>query len=390
MGGRTGQSNQEERSTERVFAPAYLWDFRCNGAACESHCCKGWRIPVDVASWERLARLPSKARKVVFSKLTEKEGTGWETRHDKNGACAFLGEDGLCRLQNTHGEDYLPDICDSYPRVSYRFSDFVERSLALTCPVAVRLALLPEMPMRFEERTVPARRASSAVKPPMEALRCKAKLRALQLQMIAILQNREKPLRLRFLHLGRFLAALEARCGNHRLPNNSSLAACVENVSPDAETRARAPAYMRLRYIAELLAALYEAEEDYNHVRLHALVSVLAEREAESEETLHSLHGHILENLAVNELFLRLYPFSCAGGFLENFKLFILRFRVAEFPLLLKASSKNAALDSETVLLLLNRVMEKLDHNRAADGLLKRRAAEDFEGMDADEALSFI
>ena len=384
------RTQKTESAGERVFAPAYLWDFRCDGSACDSHCCRGWRIPVDMASWERLARLPSKARKAVFAKLTEKEGTGWETRHDKNGACAFLGKDGLCRLQTTHGEDYLPDICDSYPRVSYLFSDFVERSLVLTCPVAARLALLSESPMRFEERTVPARRASSAVHPPMEAQRIGKKMCALQLRMIAILQDREKPLRLRFLHLGRFLAALEARYGNHRLPSSAGLAACAENVKPDAETRARAPAYMRLRYMAEMLAELYEAEEDYTAPRLNAFASVLAEREEESEAALHSMHGHILENLAVNELFLRLYPFSCAGGFLANFKLFVLRFRVAEFPLLIQAFAKGAPLDEETALLMLGRIMEKLDHNRAADGLLKRHAAEDFYEMDADGTLSFI
>jgi len=389
MGGRTGQSNQEKRSEERVFAPSYLWDFRCDGAACGSHCCRDWRIPVDMAAWERMARLPSKERKTIFAKLTEKEETGWETRHNEDGACAFLDEDGLCSLQKRHGESYLPDICESYPRVSYRFGDYVERSLAMTCPVAARLALLPDAPMQFRERTAPARRASSSTHPPMEALLLRDHLRALQLRMIAILQNREKSLRLRFLHLGRFLSTIEARYGN-RLPDEASLLACAENVKPSAEIRFRAPPYTRLRYIAELLAALYEAEEDYTPGRLNLLASSLAEHEAESEELLHSLHGHILENLAVNELFLRLYPFSCAGGFLANFKLFVLRFRVAEFPLLLKAAAKNEPPDQETVLLLLGRVMEKLDHNREADRLLKRRAAEDFDGMEPDEILSFL
>ena len=34
--------------------------------------------------------------------------------------------------------------------------------------------------------------------------------------------------------------------------------------------------------------------------------------------------------------------------------------------------------------------MEKLDHNRAAGELLKRRAAEDFDEMEADEIMSFL
>ena len=375
-------------SAERVFAPAYLWEFRCDGAACGSRCCRGWRIPVDSAARERFASLPKKTGDAIISNLVEAE-QGWKMAQDETGNCTSLCEDGLCRLQKEYGEDYLPDVCDSYPRVTYRFSDFTERSLALTCPLAARLALLPRTPMRFEERIVPARRNSPMSRPPMEAQRSEENLRALQRQMIEILQNRDKPIRIRFLRLGRFLSTLGARCGN-RIPDEAALASCAENAALDAETRPRAPAYTRLRYMAELLAELYEAEEQYTPARLNTLAASLADRERESEEMLESMHGHILENLAVNELFLRLYPFSCAGGFLENFKLFTLRFRAATFPLQLQAAAKNAAPDDETALLLLERVMEKLDHNRDADRILKRRAAEDFQGMDADEVMSFL
>ena len=376
------------QAVERVFAPAYLWEFRCDGAACESRCCRGWRIPVDAAARARLASLPPEDGGAIFAKLVEKEA-GWETSHDENGNCAFLDADGLCCLQRNHGEAYLPDICDSYPRVSYRFSGFVERSLAPTCPVAARLALLPASPMRMEERDVPARRASSETRPPMEALRCGDRLRALQLRMMALLQDREKPLRLRFLHLGRFLSALEAQSGN-RIPEDAALARCAESAAPDAEHRPRVPAYTRLRYLAELLAELYEARENYTPDRLDALAASLAAREAMMEKAIHAGHGHILENLVCNELFLHLYPFSCAGGFAANFKLFALRFRLAEFSLLLGSAGRNAPLDAGGVLWMLGSVMEKLDHNRDADAILKQRILGDFQGMDSDGFLSFL
>ena len=373
---------------ERVFAPAYLWDFHCDGAACGSRCCRGWHIPVDAASRERFSSLPPEKRNGIFERLAEKE-TGWETAKDADGNCAFLRGDGLCQLQKSCGEAYLPDICDSYPRVSYRFSGFTERSLALTCPVAARLALLSPSPMRFEERTVPARRASSATRPPMEAARCEDNLRALQLRMISLLQDRERPLRRRFLHLGRFLEILEARYGSE-LPDDAKLSGCAEESLPPAGTQPCQPSFAGVRYLAELIAELYEAEENYTPARLDALASYLTDHGAESEAALHAGAGHILEHLAVNELFLRLYPFSCAGGFSVNFKLFVLRFRAAEFPLLLKCASNRSPFDKGTALLLIGRVMEKLDHNRTADEILKRRAAKDFQGMDAEEFLSFL
>lgn len=374
------------RDTERVFGPSYLWDFACDGAVCGSRCCRGWRVPVDEAARQRF-RDAAPAFGAELDEGLFEGADGWETRRTEAGDCAFLDPDGLCRLQKRRGEALLPDICDSYPRAAYRFSGFTERSLTLSCPLAARLALLPRAPMRFEERLVPARRASCVVQPPAEALRREALIRPLQLRMIAILQDRSLPLRRRFLVLGEFLSRLDARI--HEEPPGEALFALCEAEGREHDAAVpRAPAFMRLRYMASLVAAIYEAEDNFPAARIDELAHRLEAYEARVEASLHGRLGHILENFAVNELFLRLYPFACAGGFPANFRLFALRFRIAEFTLLLSAAKGDT--EEADALSMLGCITEKLDHNRFANELLKRHAREDFGKRSAAEFLALL
>lgn len=376
----------EEESVERVFGPIYPRAFTCDGAVCGSLCCGRWHIPVDALTRKRWESLQESARDEIFGNLSETE-RGWGMRHGKNGNCAFLDGNGLCRLQKKYGEDALSDICYSYPRVTYRFDGFAERSLAVSCPVAARLVLLSPAPMTVGWQTLPARRAAAAIRPPMEALRWETCLPSIQLHAVAVLQNRELSLRQRFLRLGKFFASLEARCGSQP-PEEDAIRRYASDAEADAPSVSRAEPLPRLRYMAALIAALYETE--YPADRLEALARRVAAIEEVAEEELHARRGDMLENLAVNEFFLRLYPFACGGGLLTNFKLFALRFRLAEFSLLLSAAAEGAAPGEETALTMLGRVMERLDHSRDADNLLRRCAAEDMRGLDADRAISLL
>ena len=376
----------EEERVERVFGPVYFQKFACDGTVCGSLCCGGWHIPVDPMTRTRFASLPAPACDDIFGMLAEK-ATGWEVRHGDDGNCAFLDGDGLCRLQKKFGEDYLPDVCYSYPRVTYRFSGFVERVLALSCPVAARIVLLPSEPTPIEERETSAMRASAAIRPPMEALRWEESLPLIQLRAVSFLQDRNLSLRQRFLRLGKFFASLEARC-KRRPPDEADLRLCADEAESDEFAAPRAEALPRLRYMAALTAKLYEKE--YPAERLEELARCVAAIETEAEKELHERHGHILENLAVNEFFLRLYPFSCEGGLLANFKLFVLRFRLAEFSLLLSAAAGNTAPEEENVLAMLGCIMERLDHSRAAGESLRECVAGDMRDLDADGVIALL
>jgi len=221
----------------------------------------------------------------------------------------------------------------------------------------------------------------------MEAQRWEKGMTAFQLRSISILQDREISLRQRFLRLGRFFVLLEARSGKQP-PGEELLDRCLSEAAEEKPAAPREGILQRLLSMAELMAAVYETE--YPPEKLEELARRVAEIEPETEEALHSRYGYILENLAVNEFFLRLYPFACGGGFLANFKLFALRFRLAEFSLLLAAATKNAVPDREGVLTMLAHIMEHLDHSREADRLLQSCVTGDLKDLSADEFLALL
>jgi lysine-N-methylase len=129
-----------------VRQPRSFDQFRCIGAECEDTCCSGWGILVDAATWEKyqspvdfriagkpLSSLveinPARSSSIDYAKM-RLEGTG----------CPALSE-GLCSIQQALGENYIPDLCSTYPRVLNLAGSTVERSLHLSCPEAARLVL---------------------------------------------------------------------------------------------------------------------------------------------------------------------------------------------------------------------------------------------------------
>ena len=60
-----------------------------------------------------------------------------------SGACPFLDENFLCKLQLKHGEEFLTAVCQSFPRVTYKLdAEIFLQAMTLTCPVAAILILL--------------------------------------------------------------------------------------------------------------------------------------------------------------------------------------------------------------------------------------------------------
>jgi len=79
--------------------------------------------------------------------------TSGETAHvmrrdETSGYCVKF-EGGLCGIQNKYGDDFLPDSCHFYPRITRRFGDEYYMSASLSCPEIARLAIYSEEPFAF-------------------------------------------------------------------------------------------------------------------------------------------------------------------------------------------------------------------------------------------------
>jgi len=143
------------REEKNVFTPLYLTRFQCTGSQCEDTCCQGWSVYIDPAHLQNIKSLmPGEAAfnekiELMTDKSSALQGYG-KVRLNAEKQCHFLNE-GLCELQQCHGEQLLPDVCANYPRNQLFTGQQVHMSGVLSCPEMARLCLLPADAMQLLE-----------------------------------------------------------------------------------------------------------------------------------------------------------------------------------------------------------------------------------------------
>lgn len=145
-------------ATYKYFQPEYVKNFQCDGQKCSAFCCKNnWRIVIDKKTYKKYSHLkPKSAAKEIMRNLKKIDGSEYyQVKLDEKFNCPFLTEDNLCYIHKNYGEEFLSQICATYPRRTWYFGDFYERSLLLTCPVVAEMVLLENAPMKFESIEVP-------------------------------------------------------------------------------------------------------------------------------------------------------------------------------------------------------------------------------------------
>lgn len=142
----------------KLLQPQYLSNFRCIGPECEDSCCKGWRVNIDKAIYQKYRKCPDKQlREKMKTNITRnRTNSATDDNYAKivmtnEGTCPFLTEDELCMIQRTLGEDYLSMVCSVYPRFTNQVNGRVERSLTLSCPEAAKVILKNPAVMEFDE-----------------------------------------------------------------------------------------------------------------------------------------------------------------------------------------------------------------------------------------------
>jgi lysine-N-methylase len=140
----------------KVIQPRYVDGFRCTRSLCEDTCCEGNIVVIDKPTYEKYQHCPDPELKQLIAKtlVVNPASTHDATFALINGThegCPFLTEDRLCSFQQRLGEDYLSRACSTYPRAISQVDGVMERSLYLSCPEAVRLALLSPTAMDLDE-----------------------------------------------------------------------------------------------------------------------------------------------------------------------------------------------------------------------------------------------
>lgn len=145
---------QEIIHARTALMPLYYKNFHCLAGACRDSCCVGWKIEFNkkdyLAIKSRVNESDDEALKALCGKSIARLRTG---EHDKlyaefpmneSNRCGFLREDGLCALQLKCGEDALPSICRTFPRLIN--DTLAAREYVLTPACEGVLALLWDIP----------------------------------------------------------------------------------------------------------------------------------------------------------------------------------------------------------------------------------------------------
>ena len=326
----------------KVYCPTYVKDFKCNGLACQSRCCRDWRILIDEDTRQRYLNLPADDRKEIFSHVDE---SAQVFKMKPSGACPFLDENFLCKLQLKHGEEFLTAVCQSFPRVTYKLADEIFlQAMTLTCPVAAILILLSNEPIEFEfVEELKARQVfdftTRLTLPAEEFL-------ARQHDAIKILQRRELTINQRLRELCEFFGE-------------------KISVPVDFDELNHAAA------LTEIFGEMYDANLTLSK-KNQLVETYLAHR----EKLLAQLRGNfarLLENYLVNEFIMRCYPNAFTGDAAFNCRVFVTAYRAIEFAAVLTAIAKRR-MTVEDFLELLCALNDKLDHSKGGMNSIKNFA----------------
>jgi lysine-N-methylase len=318
----------------KLLQPAYFDAFHCLGSACEDTCCVGWIVHVDKPTYDKYQNCsdPELGPSLRTLITINEKGSG-DDDYAKivftEAGCPFLS-DGLCSVQQRLGEEYLSDMCATYPRVINRVDDVLQRSMDLSCPEAARMALLDPRPMEFGEQeyredgsirlgNFPSLDISSLKVSP-EPYRFYRDVRRL---VISLLQNRSYPIWKRLFLLGCLcekLAETGMRSGDRDALNDGALddllAKCPGH-SPPAQLElvldlivARISSDSNPRRFLECYREFMSGIQWTSKSTMDEIGGHYAEAYSQHYVPLMSRHEHILEHYLVNYAHRTLFPFG--------------------------------------------------------------------------------
>lgn len=396
------------------FHPEYLSRFKCDGAKCNARCCKAWRIDIDAATYKKYSRIKpkSKAKEIIshfkfdpkqnmyvvdlkqnFEVTELADGRKmYSVNLDDNLFCPFLTEKNLCQLQLEHGEEFLSTTCATYPRRTFSFGKFFERSLTLTCPVAAEMILFEQEPMKFEFVEVPDTIHSKHGRIKITKISVSESdadlIRETQVTMISILQERRLTLDQRLIVLGLFLDRLQELISDtedkelemslieaYRSEDFllTEMPPLFQNFSFDAKQFVT----FMIKFIGHSMESLRTKEgekflsafekvlgikPDENGLVSLSVLAANFEKLTDARKKFSEKYSTFLENYLVNELFYSLYPWRFREhSITKNFAVFLISYKI--FELVTFAATESGLGSKEDLLALVDWFMTRTDHN---------------------------
>ncbi|ENQ3080579.1 flagellin lysine-N-methylase [Bacillus cereus] len=383
-----------DTKNRQLLVPQYMQQFSCIGSECEDSCCIGWRVTVDEDTYKKYKKSRDLELKPLFKNKVSRQRSNPSSssyakiKMEDGGRCSFLSEENLCKVQLKLGEEYLSNTCTVYPRSINSINGVIEKSATMSCPEAVRLALLNPNGIDFAEIEEPANTPGSIVKqlktdgPKMDN-NPKKYFWELRIFSIQVIQDRSYTLAERLIILGMFYQKVQKQIDQddvHGIPNvianftnwmsnqgmkesldkiPTQLAVqmelCKELVDYRASTAITSQRY--LDCLTEMLKGIqYTKEASVEEITEHYKKAY-----EEFYEPFMTEHEYILENYLVNYVFKNLFPLGHKTIF-DDYVMLVIHYSMIKLHLIGMAGF-HKELTTDLVIKLIQSFAKSVEHN---------------------------
>ncbi|WP_405158012.1 flagellin lysine-N-methylase [Paenibacillus sp. FSL H8-0283] len=377
-----------------ILVPEYMQQFACIGSACEDSCCVGWRVDIDQQTYKKYAKSRNIELRPLFDKnVSRQRSEPTEHRYgkikmDEQGRCGFLSEENLCKVQLTLGEDFLSNVCSTYPRSINSINGVIEKSTTLSCPEAARLTLLNPAGIQFNEIEESEDNKVWITKQIVtDNPSAKNKLTKyfwdLRIFTIQVLQSRDYTISERLIVLGLFYQKIQSQIDDGNMEEVLDTITTYSRMIEDPATKeslANIPVNqtVQMKICKELMDFRFGHgmhKSRYMECVVEALNGIMYTEDSPEEEIAERYkaasenyytpymdeHEYILENYLVNHVFKNLFPFGRSRVY-DDYVMMVVHFSMIKLHLIGMAGF-HKGLNEELVIKLIQSFAKTIEHN---------------------------
>ncbi|MDK0927375.1 flagellin lysine-N-methylase [Clostridium perfringens] len=342
--------------------PIYLKEFKCIGGECEDSCCIGWDVDIDKFTFQQYESVSdSDMKNILKSNLIKNKRCQCDeidfakVKLGENKRCPFLKCDNYCVIHSNLGEEYLSNVCTSFPRVTNKIDGIYEMSLAVACPEAARILLLKKEGIEFSEsdENLGKHIISSEVNTKVieESYLPVEFLKEIRETSIKIMKNRKFSLDKRLYILGEFINALEDEYEYNCHNTLSFIKEYDIGTVKDLYEENSMNYIIQVDFFKKLLTMLrvekdidsdrfkeYSNEvkiglnlDEENYLAKNAQMYIKAFEEYEKEFI--EENSYIFENYIVNFIYSNLFPFCERESIFDSYIMLLIRYTFIRFYL---------------------------------------------------------
>ncbi len=372
--------------------PTYLKEFSCIGGKCKDSCCIGWDIDIDKVTFRQYYKVKDKEMKRMFQKNVHNNDYYLSPDVDygkiklKSGKrCAFLDDENYCIIYSKIGEEYLSNVCTSFPRITNKVDVCYEISLDVACPEAARILLLKEEGIGYKEsyETLGKHIISSDIETSSKEydnspVKYFKEIRDLSVEII---QNRKFDLSKRLYILGDFIKTLEKEL-KHKYSNVPKFIKEYDmNSVSDFYERNQLNYIVQMDFFKKMMGFLNVSKEvDSLYFKEYTMQTIAGFKFDEGEdiskhselyikafedytENFMNNNSYIFENYLVNFMYNYMFPFSESESIFDGYIMLLVRYSFIRFYLVGKYLY-NKQDNKENIVEFIQAFSKTIEHHR--------------------------